>query len=154
MVALKDAEHVDNLLKLACYLNSAMEAELTAIHVVEIGPGLPLDIDAEIFDQAGKMILGRASEVAALNSVPMATSLVRAHHAGQAIVREASDQKICLLIMGSHPGHGLAEMLFGSTVQYVARHAPCRLVVEIFPPSVRHLNRRAERNEAETVTAD
>ena len=136
MVALKDLEHVDDLLKLACHLKSVMEAELTAIHVTEVGPGLPLDIDVEVLDQAGKEILSRARQIAAQNSVSIATRLLRAHHAGQALVSEATDQKIDLLIMGYHCRQGVAEMLFGSTVRYVAQHAPCRVLVEVLPPTL------------------
>ena len=136
MVALKDLEHVDDLLKLACHLKSVMEAELTAIHVTEVGPGLPLDIDAEVLDQAGKEILSRACQIAAQNSVPITTRLLRAHHAGRALVSEATDQKIDLLIMGYHRRQGVAEMLFGSTVRYVAQHAPCRVLVEVLPPTL------------------
>jgi len=136
MVALKDLEHVDDLLKLAFHLKSVMEAELTATHVTEVGPGLPLDIDAEVLDQAGKEILSRACQIAAQNSVPIATRLLRAHHAGRALVSEATDQKIDLLIMGYHRRQGVAEMLFGSTVRYVARHAPCRVLVEVVPSTL------------------
>ena len=136
MVALKDAEHVDDLMNLACHLKRVMEAELTATHVTEVGPGLPLDIDAEVLDQAGKAILSRACQIAAQNSVPIATKLLRAHHAGQALVSEATDQKIDLLIMGYHRRQGVAEMLFGSTVRYVAQHAPCRVLVEVLPPTL------------------
>ena len=92
MVALKDLEHVDDLLKLACHLKSVMEAELTATHVTEVGPGLPLDIDAEVLDRAGKAILSRACQIAAQNSVPITTRLLRAHHAGQALLREATER--------------------------------------------------------------
>ena len=149
MVALKDAEHVDDLLKLACHLKSAMEAELTAIHVVEIGPGLPLDIEAEMLDQPANMILSRACRAAAQNSTRIATRLLRAHHVGQAIVSEATDRKIDLLIMGYHHRHGVVEMIFSSTVQYVARHAPCRLLVEILPNAS---TRRRNGEESKTVT--
>ena len=136
MVALKDLEHVDDLLKLAFHLTRVTEAELTAMYVTEVGPGLPLDIDAEVLDQARKEILSRACQIAAQNSVPIATKLLRAHHAGRALVSEATDQKIDLLIMGYHRRQGLAEMLFGSTVRYVARHAPCRVLVEVLPTTL------------------
>lgn len=109
-----------------------------------MGPGLPLDIEAPVLDQPGKMILSRASEVATQNSVPIATRLLRAHHAGRAIVGEAIDQKTDLLILGYHHKHGVTEMLLGSNVHYVARHAPCRLLVEILPPAFKDLNQRVE----------
>jgi len=150
MVALRDAEHVDDLLKLACHLKSAMEAELTAMHVVEVGPGLPLDIEAEVLDGPGRMILSRACRAAAQNSARIATQLVRAHHVGQAIVSEATHQRIDLLILGYHHRHGVVEMVFGSTVQYVARHAPCRLLVEIRPNAS---TRGRNGEESKTVTS-
>ena len=65
------------------------------------------------------------------------TRLLRAHHAGRALVSEAMDQKTDLLIMGCHCRHGVAEMLFGSTVRFVARHALCRVLVEVLPPTLR-----------------
>lgn len=136
MVALRDAEHIEGLVSLACRFTSATGAELTAIHVIEVGPSLPLDIEAEVLDRDGKTILARACEVAGTNSVQMATKLVRAHHVGQAIVGEASQQKTDLLILGYHRKRVLTEMLLGSNLRYVACHAPCRVLVEILPPTL------------------
>lgn len=150
MVALRDAEHINDLLNLACHLTSAMQAELTAIHVVEVGPGLPLDLETEVLDQPGRMILSCACRAAAQNSTRIATALVRAHHVGQTIVNEAIHRRIDLLIMGYHQRHGVVGMVFGSTVQYVARHAPCRLLVEILPNTSTRLRNGRENK---TVTA-
>lgn len=136
MVALRDAEHVEGLVNLACRFVTVPGAELTAIHVIEIGPSLPLDVPAEVLDQVGTVILSRACEVAAQNSVRIATKLVRAHHAGQAIVDEASQQRIDLLILGYHGRNALAEVLLGSNLRYVVHHAPCRILMEILPPTL------------------
>ncbi len=136
MVALRDAEHVDDLMKLACQMAKGMEAELIALHVVEVAPALPLDADDELLDRPGKAILSRA-KLAASGMIPTAvvTRLVRARRAGEAIVDEAKEQVVELLIMGYHHKLGLTEVLLGSTVQHVAHHAPCRLIVQIEQPS-------------------
>ena len=135
IVALRDSESADGLVKLACQITAGMDAELLALHVVEVTPGLPLDADAEVLDEPGKHILSRAHQVASeACSRHLATQLVRARHAGEAIVGEAKDRGAELLVMGYHGRHGLGEILLGSTVQFVSHHAPCRVIVQIPAP--------------------
>ena len=138
IVALRDSDSVDDLVKLACQIMIGMDAELLALHVVEVTPGLPLDADAEVLDEPGRHILSRAHEVALeACSRQIAAQLVRARHAGEAIVGEAQDRNAELLLMGYHGHHGLGEILLGSTVQYVSHHAPCRVIVQIPAPHTR-----------------
>ena len=136
MVALRDPESIESLMELACCMAKGREKELTALHVVEIGPGLPLDVDEEILDQPGKRILSLAQSVASETfSKDIFTQLVQARHPREAIIEEAKNQGIDLLIIGYHQrhGYGLGEMFLGSTVKYVAEHAPCRVIV-LVPP--------------------
>jgi nucleotide-binding universal stress UspA family protein len=132
IVALRDSDSVDGLVKLACQISTGMDAELVALHVVEVTPGLPLDADAEVLDEPGKHVLSRAREVASeCGFRQVVAQLVRARHAGEAIVGEVRDRNAELLVMGYHGRHGLGEILLGSTVQYVTHHAPCRVIVQI-----------------------
>jgi hypothetical protein len=57
MVALRDAEHVDSLMKVACKLSNGAKSNLVALHVLEVAPTLPLDADPEILDRPGKQVL-------------------------------------------------------------------------------------------------
>lgn len=134
LVALRDADYVDGLMRLAWELSKGMDADLTALNVVEVGPGLPLDAESDVLDQSGKEALTRAQRSAQQNSRELSARLVRARHAGHAIVHEAGAERDDLLILGYHHKPALEEVMLGSTVQYVARHAPCRVVVEILPP--------------------
>ncbi len=137
MVALRDAKSVEGLVKLACQLANGMEADLIALHVVEVPMVLDLDADAEVLDKPGKEILARAKRVAEDSSKPINPRLVRARQAGEAIVEDVKEQGVDLLVMGYHQPHRVGEILLGSVVQYVARHAPCRVIVQI-PPLNRH----------------
>lgn len=134
MVALRDEDHVEGLIKLACDMSKGMGAHLTAVHVVEVAPALPLDAESETLDHPGKEILGRARELASgCGFKDVATRLIRAREAGPAIVSEAEDQGAELLVMGYHSKGTLRAIVLGSTVQHVAHHAPCRVVVQIEP---------------------
>jgi len=137
MVALRDTDHADDLTKLACQMSNTLGADLVALHVVEVGPGLPLDADAEILDQPGKALLAHVREVASKDcSKQISTRLVRGREAGRSIVAEAEDSGAQLLILGYHQKHRAAsEFLFGSTVQYVAHHTPCQVIIHV-PPAL------------------
>jgi len=140
MVALRDPESIESLMELACCMAKGREKELTALHVVEMGPGLPLNADDEILDQPGKKILSLARCIASETfSKDIFTQVVRARHPREAIVEEAKDQGVDLLIIGYHQrhGYGLGEMFLGSTVKYVAEHAPCRVIVQVPPVRAR-----------------
>lgn len=134
LVALRDADHVDGLMRLAWELSKGMDADVAALNVVEVGPGLPLDAESDVLDQSGKEALARAQKSAKQNSRGLSTRLVRARDAGHAIVHEVEEGRDDLLILGYHHKPALEEVILGSTVQYVARHAPCRMIVEVLPP--------------------
>ncbi len=138
IVAVRDAESTESVVKLACQLAKGMEADLIALHVVEVPMTLDLGADAEILDRSGKQILSLARRAASDGfSKQISTRLVRARQAGEAIVAEAKENGVELLVMGYHQPHRVGEVLLGSVVQYVARHAPCRVIVQI-PPAGRH----------------
>jgi len=139
MVALRDPESVESLMTLAIHLAKSMEAEIVALHVVEVPAATPLEAEDEVLDHPGKEILAAAIRVAEQFSTKVSTELVRAREAGEAIVGEARDQGVELLVVGHRGSHStaLGELLLGGTAQYVAHHAPCRVIIQIPPPKPR-----------------
>lgn len=132
MVALRDCGSAEGLTSLACQLAGGAGAELIALHVVQIPLATPLEAADKILDQEGKDILSQAARIAA-GKVPggISTQLLRARNAGEAIVAEAREQRVDLLVLGHHRKHELREFLLGSTARHVAHHAPCRVIIQI-----------------------
>jgi nucleotide-binding universal stress UspA family protein len=134
IVALRDPESVESLRSLAIHLSNSMDAELVALHVVEVPLATPIETEDEILDHPGKETLAAAAaRVAEKSSKKLSTELLRAREAGGAIVGEANDRGAELLIegdRGSHPS-ALGELVLGSTAQYVGHHAPCRVIIQI-----------------------
>lgn len=132
MVALRDAETAESLTKLACQMASLEGANVIALHVIEMPPGLPIDATDPIFEAPGEQVLALARQAASSNFFThMSTKLLKARSAGEAIVGEAIDEGIELLVIGYRHNHRLAETLLGSTVRHVTHHAPCRVLVQV-----------------------
>jgi len=136
MVAISNEASVESLVSLACQVSRGMDADLTALHVVEVPFVTPLDAQEETIDHAGKDLLAQAQRVAGKFSQPLSTELLRAREVGEAIVGVAMEQGVDLLVVGHHKPHShtLSDALLGGTVRYVAHHAPCRVIVQIPAP--------------------
>ena len=135
MVALRDTETAGSLTKLACQMANLAGTNVIALHVIEVPPGLPIDVMDPVFERPGQQVLSLARQIASNNfSMHITTKLLKARNAGEAIVGEAKDEEIELLVIGYHHNHGLAETLLGSTVQHVTHHAPCRVLVQVPAP--------------------
>jgi len=133
IVALRDPESVESLMSLAIHLSNSVDAELVALHVVEVPLATPIETENEILDHPGKEILAAAVRVAEKSSKKLSTELLRAREVGEAIIGETKDRGAELLIVGdrgSHPS-ALGELVLGSTAQYVGHHAPCRVIIQI-----------------------
>src|SRR5208282_615842 len=125
MVAVRDGTTVESLVTLACQLSQGREADVVALHVVEVPLATPIDASDEAIDHAGKEVLAEAKRVAEKFSQPLCTELLRAREAGEAIVGVAREQAVDLLVMGHHKPHThtLSETLMGGIVRYVGHHA-------------------------------
>ena len=68
----------------------------------------------------------------------MIPRLVRARYAGAAIVREAERRSSEIIVIGA-PRKDIGRRkraVFGSTVDYVLKNAPCRVLVTALPEAV------------------
>lgn len=149
MVALGDRASAEELMPLACQLAVGMGAGLIALHVVQVPLATPLEATDESIDQEGKEILAQAERIAA-GKVPggFSMELVRARNTGEAIVGEAREQGVDLLVIGHHRQHELSELLLGSTARHVAHHAPCRVIVQISAPNLQKTRTAPETGPA------
>ena len=60
MVALRDTETAGSLTKLACQMASLAGTNLVALHVIEVPPGLPIDVEDPVFERPGQQVLSLA----------------------------------------------------------------------------------------------
>jgi nucleotide-binding universal stress UspA family protein len=119
---------------LACAIPMARQfgANLTLIHIVlpycpvdPYGANLPDYFKPDVFYHAKKQL-----DQLALETIPAginAQAIVRQGHSwpGQDIIDAAREGEIDLIVLSTHGHTGLRHVVFGSTAEYVVRHAVC-----------------------------
>ncbi|MDP3703633.1 MAG: universal stress protein, partial [Candidatus Omnitrophota bacterium] len=105
-------------------------AELTALHVIEIPPALPLDTFFPEKLGMADSILEQAQAISREYEVPIDSQIKQARFAGETIVELAKEGAYDLIILSDKPrvlAAAPGRTTFGTTVEYVMKNAPCRV---------------------------
>lgn len=135
LVPVIDREISEQAMAIACQLAAERKTSVTAVSVIEVPPELPLN--AHMFDEEEglKPVLAEARAIAELYGVGVEARTLRGRRAGEAIVEEARRLKSEIIVL-SAPRKLRASTrapIFGRTVDYVLKHAPCRVMVAAAP---------------------
>ena len=120
-----DAETV----KLACRLAKKDKGKVWAVSVVTIKRALPLDaeIDSEI--KKAEEILDKAETVAGEEDYEIETDVLQAREVGPAIVDEAVERGVSLILMGITYKQRFGQFSLGNVVPYVLKNSPCPVIL-------------------------
>jgi APA family basic amino acid/polyamine antiporter len=128
LVPVKPGRASEEAIDVACRLAADRGATLAAVSVVVVPLELPVDSRLEEEEQRALEALDSAAAIAELYGVSATERLVRARHAGRAIVDEAVRRHSEIIVMGA-PRSGRGQGPFSDTVDFVLKHAPCRVMV-------------------------
>jgi nucleotide-binding universal stress UspA family protein len=101
------------------------------VTVLEVPLDLPLSADLPEEEAVANRELDEAIAIGASYGIDVVPRLVRERHAGKALVEEAARRGTEIIVMGAprkDPSRGKSAV-FGRTVDYVLKHAPCRVLV-------------------------
>src|SRR5919201_1096974 len=119
----------DEMTATALRLAAQSGTPLVALYPIEVpltrSLADPMDAEAERADR-------ELREAAALGSeygVNVITRIVRTRNVGQAIVEEAHRRRSEILVLGAEQRKHGGERMFGKVIDYVLRHADCRVMV-------------------------
>jgi nucleotide-binding universal stress UspA family protein len=116
-------------LYLAISLARRKKAEVLVIYVVEVGRGLPLDVSLAAETKKGNEVLNKAEELAMEADYEVAVELLQSRDVGPAIVDEAAEREVDLIVVGIPYKRRFGEFDLGKVVPYVLKNAPCRVLV-------------------------
>jgi basic amino acid/polyamine antiporter, APA family len=128
LVPVKPGRASEEAIDLACRLAADRGARIAALSVVVVPLDQPLDKRLDEEERMADEALDVAAAIAELYGVRFNERLVRARHAGRAIVDEAERRQSEIIVMGA-PRVGRGRGVFSDTVDFVLKHAPCRVMV-------------------------
>lgn len=119
----------EEAIKLACSLGKKAKAKIYVVYIIEVKRSLPLDakIDSEI--KKAEEVLTRAEDIATEVDYEIETDLLQAREIGPAIVDEAMERDIDLILMGMTYKKRFGVFSLGDAVPYVLKEAPCRVLL-------------------------
>ena len=126
----------EEVLGTAMRLAEEQRCAVRALHVVRVPLDLPLDAELIEAEEQAQASLAEAKLLAAEQGIPIEVHIVRARSIGQAIVDEAVEHNVDLIVMGSAPRWRRQSRFFSPTVDYVLRKAPCEVMVIAYPQGV------------------
>jgi len=125
LVPLAGTEADEPALRLAALLLAGSEGQASLLHVIEVPFERQLDAEDPAAVAFADEILGHAEAFLTEQEVKVRTGIAQARAAGAAIVDDAAEQRIDLIVMGlrykKRPGGGWDA---GRTVPYVMRNSP------------------------------
>jgi nucleotide-binding universal stress UspA family protein len=129
LVPIAGTEVDEEAMKLACRLGKKDKGKVWAVSVIAVKRALPLDaeIDSEI--QNAEDVLDRVERVAEEEDLEIETDVLQAREAGPAIVDEAVERGVDLILMGIKYKKRFGQFSLGSVVPYVLKNAPCPVIL-------------------------
>ena len=119
----------EEAIQLACRLAKKDKGKIWAVYVVAIKRSLPLDAEIESEIKEAETILDHIEEVAEDQDYEIETDILQARDAGPAIIDEAVERKVDLILMGVKHKRRFGQFSLGDVVPYVLKNAPCPVLL-------------------------
>ena len=119
----------EEAIKLACRLAKKNKGRICAVYVITIERTLPLDAEMEPEIKKAESILEHVEITAEEENYEIETDILQAREAGLAIVDEAVEREVDLIVMGVTYGRRFGQFSLGNMVPYVLKNAPCPVIL-------------------------
>jgi nucleotide-binding universal stress UspA family protein len=130
LVPVNGGEVSEHTFRWACRTARESKSELHAVYVIEVPLELPLEAEITADINRGEDILARIETIASEEKCKnMHARFLRARDPGPAIVMEAEDRHVDLIILGIPYKRRLGSWDMGSTAEYIFHNAACQMIL-------------------------
>ena len=119
----------EEAMRLACRLAKKGKGKIWSVRVITVKRSLPLDAEIESEIREAEAILDHIEEVAEEQDYEIETDVLQAREAGPAIVDEAVELDVDLILMGIEYKRRFGQFSLGNAVPYVLKNAPCPVIL-------------------------
>ena len=136
LVPLKLGPIGEEMVATAVKLAQESGASVWALHVIRVPMERPLEDELADEEENAAAALAEAQLLGADHGVEVKGKTVRARSIGAAIIEQAKELGVDLIVVGSAPKWRRQSRFFSPTVEYVLKKAPCEVLVVAFPQGV------------------
>ena len=130
LVPVTGTEVDEEAMKLACnLLDKKAKGEIFAVRIIAVERILPLDAEIRPEIKKAEDILTHIEGVAKEQGYMIETDLLQAREVAPAIVDEAVEREVDLILMGIKYKRRFGEFSLGDVVPYVLKNAPCHVIL-------------------------
>ena len=129
MVPISGTEADEETMRLACRLAKKNKGRIWAVYVITVQRTLPLDAEIEPEIKKTEDLLDHIELVAEEEGYKAETEALQAREAGPAIIDEALERSIDLILMGIRHKKHFGQFSLGNVVPYVLKNAPCPVIL-------------------------
>jgi len=129
LVPVVGTEADDEAMKLACRLAKKDKGKIWSVYVITVKRALPLDAEIEPEIQKAEGILDHIERVAEEEDYEVETDVLQAREAGPAIIDEAVERGVDLILIGVKYKRHFGQFSLGNVVPYVLKNSPCPVIL-------------------------
>ena len=129
LVPVTGTEADEEAIRLACRLAKQDKSQVYAVYIITMGRELPLDAEIEPEIKKAEDMLNHIENIAEEQGCRIETDLLQAREAGPAIIDEAIEREVDLILMGAAYKRRFGEFSLGEVLPYVLKNAPCCVIL-------------------------
>jgi len=116
-------------LKLAIRLAKKEKGKIWSVYVITIKRALPLNAEIKPEIEKAENILDHLEIMAEEEEYEVETDVLQAREVGPAIIDEAVEREVDLILMGVKYKRRFGQFSLGSVVPYVLKNSPCPVII-------------------------
>ena len=129
LVPISGTDADEETMRLACRLAKKEKGKIWSVYVVAIKRALPLDAEIRPEIDEAESILDHMEILAEEEDYEVETDILQAREAGPAIIDEAVERGVNLILMGVKYKRRFGQFSLGSVAPYVLKNAPCPVIL-------------------------
>jgi nucleotide-binding universal stress UspA family protein len=116
-------------MRLACRLAKKDKGKVWAVSVVAVKRALPLDAEINSEIKHAEDLLDQVEKIAEEEDFEVETDILQARDAGPAIVDEAVERGVDLILMGFSYKRRFGQYSLGQVAPFVLKNSPCPVIL-------------------------
>jgi len=129
LVPISGTEADEEAMRLACRLAKKSRGKIWAVYIITVKRTLPLNAEIEPEIQKAEAILDHIEMIAEEQDYEVETDVLQGREAGPAIIDEAMERGVDLILMGVKYERRFGQFSLGDVVPYVLKNSSCPVIL-------------------------